>query len=67
MQEYTRFYWNLSSDIFRYAPGYDKAFEGLGKIHTVDEAVSVKSHLALIQWYSLFIRYVLEGGHHTYS
>ena len=52
----TRFYWDLTRHIFRYMPGYDPNFEGLGRIHTVDEAISVKSHLALIQWYSLFIR-----------
>lgn len=52
----TRYYWDLSRHIFRYMPGYDPDFEGLGRIHTVDEAISVKSHLALIQWYSLFIR-----------
>jgi Gly-Xaa carboxypeptidase len=52
----TRFYWDLTRHIFRYAPGYDPEFEGLGRIHTVDEAISIKSHLALIQWYSLFIR-----------
>ena len=52
----TRYYWDLTPHIFRFMPGFDPEFEGLGRIHTVDEAVSVKSHLALIQWYSLFIR-----------
>jgi Gly-Xaa carboxypeptidase len=52
----TRYYWDLTRHIFRYAPGFDPEFEGLGRIHTVDEAISVKAHLALIQWYSLFIR-----------
>jgi Gly-Xaa carboxypeptidase len=54
----TRFYWDLTRHIFRYAPGFDPEFEGVGNIHTVDEAISVKAHLALIQWYSLFIRLV---------
>lgn len=52
----TRFYWDLTRYIFRYMPGFDPDFEGLGKIHTVDEAISVRSHVSLIQWYSLFIR-----------
>jgi Gly-Xaa carboxypeptidase len=52
----TRYYWDLSRHIFRYAPGLDPEFEGLGNIHTVDEAISVKNHVTLIQWYSLFIR-----------
>ncbi|KIW02973.1 uncharacterized protein PV09_05634 [Verruconis gallopava] len=57
----TRFYWDLSPHIFRYMPGYDPEFEGLGRIHTVDEAISARSHLALIQWYSLFIRNMDEA------
>lgn len=52
----TRYFWELSKHIFRYNPGYDPEQQGLGNIHTVDESISVKAHLNLIKWYSMYIR-----------
>ncbi|KAK4999440.1 hypothetical protein LTR66_001541 [Elasticomyces elasticus] len=52
----TRYYWDLSKHIFRFAPGWDGESEGLGNIHTVDEKISAKSHVAGAKWFSLFIR-----------
>ncbi|KAI1100273.1 carboxypeptidase S [Jackrogersella minutella] len=52
----TRFYWDLTKHIFRYAPGWDPEDEGLEGIHTVDERLSISSHIKGVQWYSIFIR-----------
>jgi Gly-Xaa carboxypeptidase len=52
----TRYYWDLSTNIFRYAPGWDKEQEGLGNIHTVDERVSVKAHVSAVRFYSAWVR-----------
>jgi Gly-Xaa carboxypeptidase len=53
----TRYYWDLSSQIFRYAVGWDPDDEpGLGNIHTVNEKISVKAHVAAARWFSYFIR-----------
>lgn len=59
----TRFYWEVSENIFRFAPGYDggSGKGGLGKIHTVDESVSVENHLASTKWFVLFIRNMDEA------
>ncbi|GAB7355839.1 hypothetical protein MBLNU459_g6502t1 [Dothideomycetes sp. NU459] len=57
----TRYYWDLSPSIFRFAPGWDGEEEGLGNIHTVDERVSIKTHVAAVQWFSLFIRNMDEA------
>ena len=58
----TRYYWDTTSHIFRYKPGYDSDEAGLdgGEIHTVDENVSVLSHVRNVKWYSLFIRNMNE-------
>lgn len=54
----TRFYWDLTRNIYRYEPGYDPEDPdgGLGNIHTVDERVSIAAHVNLVRWYTLFIR-----------
>ncbi|KAL9616066.1 MAG: hypothetical protein Q9160_009026 [Pyrenula sp. 1 TL-2023] len=52
----TRFYWQLSRNIFRFGPGWDSEDEGLGNIHTVDERASAKGHVLATRWFSLFIR-----------
>lgn len=54
----TRFYWDLSRNIYRYEPSYDAEdpSDGLGNIHTVDERVSMPAHVNLVRWYTLFIR-----------
>lgn len=57
----TRYYWDLSRNIFRFAPGWDGEEEGLGNIHTVDERVSIKTHVAAVKWFSLFIRNMDEA------
>ncbi|KAL9105498.1 MAG: hypothetical protein Q9227_009328 [Pyrenula ochraceoflavens] len=43
----TRYYWDLSRHVFRYAPGWDEEDEegGLGSIHTVNERRSVRAHV----------------------
>jgi len=57
----TKFYWNLTQHIFRFGPGWDGKSEGLGNIHTVDERVSVASHVTAVQWFSLFVRNMDEA------
>ncbi|KAJ4405663.1 hypothetical protein N0V82_010285 [Gnomoniopsis sp. IMI 355080] len=54
----TRFYWDLTRNIYRYEPGYDAEDPdgGLGNIHTVDERVSMPAHVNLVRWYTMFIR-----------
>ncbi|KAJ9657727.1 hypothetical protein H2198_004142 [Neophaeococcomyces mojaviensis] len=52
----TRYYWNVSKHIFRFTAGWDGESFGLGNIHTVDEFVSMKSHINMVKWMSLFIR-----------
>lgn len=59
----TRFYWDLSRNIYRYGPSYDAGDPkdgGLGGIHTVDERVSMPAHVNLVKWYTLFIRNIDE-------
>ncbi|KAF2200383.1 vacuolar carboxypeptidase-like protein Cps1 [Delitschia confertaspora ATCC 74209] len=58
----TKHYWPLTEHIFRYGPGFDPEQEGFGKIHTVDEAQSVKAHIATVRWFSLFIRNMDEAN-----
>lgn len=61
----TRFYWALSDNIFRFAPGYggkgEEPMGGIGKIHTVDESVNVENHFATVKWYVLFLRNMDEA------
>ncbi|KAK4466217.1 hypothetical protein QBC42DRAFT_90676 [Cladorrhinum samala] len=58
----TRYYWDLSKHIFRFAPGYDaEDGVGLGSIHTVDERVSVKNHVSAVQWFMMFVRNMDEA------
>lgn len=53
----TRYYWDLTRHIFRFGPGYDPSAEsGLGNIHTVNERVSVVSHVNAVKWFALFVR-----------
>lgn len=58
----TKYYWQLSANIFRYAPGWDSEEEGFGNIHTVDERASVKNHVSAAQWFSLFLRNMDEAA-----
>jgi Gly-Xaa carboxypeptidase len=59
----TRYYWDLTRHIFRFAPGFDPEDEaGLGAIHTVDERVSVLNHVNSVRWYMLFVRNMDEAA-----
>jgi Gly-Xaa carboxypeptidase len=57
----TRYFWQLSQNIFRFAPGWDSEEEGFGNIHTVDERASVKAHVLSVQWFSLLLRNMDEA------
>ncbi|RDW74760.1 putative carboxypeptidase s protein [Coleophoma cylindrospora] len=59
----TRYYWDTTTHIFRYGPGYDADDDGLGGggVHTVDENVSVLNHIRNVKWYTLFIRNMDEA------
>ncbi|RMZ83097.1 hypothetical protein DV738_g1293, partial [Chaetothyriales sp. CBS 135597] len=60
----TRYYWDLSKHIFRWTPGWDgKPGNSLpaGIIHSVDERISIKNHVNLIRWFTLFVRNVDES------
>ncbi|KAF2100594.1 Zn-dependent exopeptidase [Rhizodiscina lignyota] len=58
----TRYYWDLTRHIFRFAPGWDGEQGGLANgVHTVDEHVSVKAHINGVKWFSLFIRNMDEA------
>lgn len=57
----TRYYWLLSENIFRYAPGWDKEQTGLGNIHTVNERISVQAHLDTVRWVVGFVRNMDEA------
>jgi len=58
----TRFYWDLTRDIFRYGPGYsDDGDDIIGSIHTVNEKVSLNDHLETIKWFVMFIRNMDEA------
>ncbi|KAK4234962.1 hypothetical protein C8A03DRAFT_18225 [Achaetomium macrosporum] len=59
----TRYYWDLTRHIFRFAPGFDPEDEpGLGlRIHTVDERVSVANHVNAVRWFMLFVRNMDEA------
>lgn len=58
----TRYYWDLSHNIFRFAPGYSPGEAGLGNIHTVNENIRVATHIAAVKWFSLFIRNMDEAA-----
>lgn len=57
----TRYYWDLSRNIFRWNPGWIPGEEGMGKIHTVDERVSVQAHVNAVRWFSRFVRNMDEA------
>ncbi|USW54290.1 Putative peptidase M20, bacterial exopeptidase dimerization domain-containing protein [Septoria linicola] len=58
----TRYYWDLTKNIFRFGPGYIKEDEwSLGKIHTVDESITVSNHLKVVRWFTLFLRNIDEA------
>ncbi|OHW98501.1 carboxypeptidase s [Colletotrichum incanum] len=57
----TRYYWDLTKHIFRFLPGYDPESDEWAGIHTVDEKTSVKGHINLVKWYTIFLRNVDEA------
>lgn len=58
----TRFFWDLTKHIFRFAPGYDTDdTQGLGSIHTVNERTSVVNHINAVKWFTLFVRNLDEA------
>lgn len=57
----TRYYWGLSENIFRFAPGWDRYQDGLGSIHTVDERISVEAHVDTVRWMVGFVRNMDEA------
>lgn len=58
----TKFYWDLTRNIYRYVPAYDEEESGLGNIHTVDERASMVGHVRAVRWYSLFVRNMDEAN-----
>ncbi|KAF2025898.1 carboxypeptidase S [Setomelanomma holmii] len=57
----TRYYWNLSENIFRYGPGWDRDQNGLGNIHTVDEKMGLTAHVDATRWMWSWIRNLDEA------
>ncbi|KAM0321917.1 hypothetical protein ACHAQA_009814 [Verticillium albo-atrum] len=57
----TKFYWDLSRNIFRHFPGWDPEYDTADGIHTVDEKISVSGHIKTVQWYSMFLRNMDEA------
>ncbi|KAI3393062.1 hypothetical protein diail_4771 [Diaporthe ilicicola] len=57
----TKFYWDLTKNIFRYNPGFDPEQNFMDGIHTVDEKMSMKGHISGVKWYSLFLRNMDEA------
>ncbi|CAO2655698.1 Nn.00g045010.m01.CDS01 [Neocucurbitaria sp. VM-36] len=57
----TRYYWDLSENIFRYGPGWDKDQVGFGAIHTVNEKIGVKGHIDTVRWMWSWIRNMDEA------
>ena len=57
----TRYYWDISRHIFRWNPGWIPGEEGMGKIHTVDERISVAAHVNAVRWFSRFVRNMDEA------
>ncbi|KAJ8125395.1 hypothetical protein O1611_g8244 [Lasiodiplodia mahajangana] len=60
----TKFYWDLTKHIFRYAPGFVPGKPELlpDGIHTVNEKLNIIGHIKGAQWYSMFIRNMDEAG-----
>ncbi|EDK46201.1 Gly-Xaa carboxypeptidase [Lodderomyces elongisporus] len=52
----TRYYWNLTRNIFRYSPFYVESFiAGMG-IHSVDERLEFDGHLQLHAWFYEYLQ-----------
>lgn len=47
----TRYYWDLTKNIFRFGPGYvNEEDDGLGNIHTVNERITASNHFKVVRW-----------------
>ncbi|KAJ9150454.1 Carboxypeptidase [Pleurostoma richardsiae] len=58
----TRFFWELTRHIFRFAPGFDpEDAPGLTGVHTVNEKVNVNNHINAVRFFTLFIRNIDEA------
>lgn len=58
----TRFFWDLTDHIFRFAPGYDPDDDSSQySIHTINERASVKGHINSVGFFVLFIRNMDEA------
>lgn len=56
----TKYFWKLSSQIYRMAPWRAKLDPRGTRIHTVDERMPVEGMLEMIRFYHEFIRVVDE-------
>ncbi|ODQ80647.1 hypothetical protein BABINDRAFT_160894 [Babjeviella inositovora NRRL Y-12698] len=56
----TRYYWNLTPNIYRFTPGTSLFNEA--NIHSVDEHMDIDSHLQLLAWYYEYIQNVDEAA-----
>lgn len=54
----TRYYWNLTKNIFRYSPMYLDDFVKGTNIHSVDEKLKFDNHLQLLTFFYEFIQNV---------
>lgn len=54
----TRYYWNLTKNIFRYTPLFNNDPIHENRIHTVDERIKFESHLELIAFFFQYIQNV---------
>lgn len=55
----TRYYWNLTKNIFRYTPVFSNFEES--RIHSVDERMSMDNHLRLIAFFYEYVQLVNES------
>ncbi|KAI5965681.1 CPS1 [Candida pseudojiufengensis] len=56
----TRWYWNLTKNIYRFTPSFMGDFIGGLGIHSVDERLPFKSHLQLQAWFYEFLQGIDE-------
>ncbi|CAK9441157.1 uncharacterized protein LODBEIA_P50260 [Lodderomyces beijingensis] len=52
----TRYYWNLTRNIFRYSPFFVDSFIGGLGIHSVDERLPFEGHLQLHAWFYEYLQ-----------
>jgi len=57
----TRYYWDLTPHIFRFVPGWDPDEDMWSGIHTVDEKISMLTHVRAVQWFTMFVRNMDEA------